>query len=146
MNKTRGFTLIELMIVISVIAIILAIAVPNLLRSRVQANENSAVGTIRAIMSAETTYNTQNGIYTQTWSALTAAIPPFLSGDWSKPRNGYMFTLGGTRINYTVNANPLTFGVDGNRAFFCDASGVIRAAEGVPATSASTPITSTQTP
>lgn len=137
----RGFTLIELMIVVTIIAIILAVAVPNLLRSRVQANENSAVGTIRAIMSAETTFNTQNGRYSQNFAEMTAAIPPYLSGDWTKPKSGYIFTLGGTAINYTVNANPTTFGTDGNRAFYCDSSGVIRAEDGVPATSASTPIT-----
>lgn len=141
MNKTHGFTLIELMIVVTIIAIILAIAVPNLLRSRLQSSEAATVGTIRAIVSAETTYNTQNGRYSQDFAELTSAIPPYLSGDWTQAKNGYIFTLGGTAINYTVNANPVQFGVHGNRGFFCNASGVIRAQEGAPATTASPPIT-----
>ena len=141
MHKTQGFTLIELMIVVAIIAILLAVAVPNLLRSRLQSSEAATVGSIRAIVAAETTFNTQNGRYSQLFSELTGAAPPFLSGDWTQAKNGYMFALGGTAINYTVNANPIQFGVHGNRGFFCDASGVIRAQEGAPATTASPPIT-----
>jgi len=141
MDRTRGFTLIEVMIVVAIIAILASVAIPNLLRSRVQANENAAVGTMKTIMQAQTAYNTQHGLYSLNFDQLTGAAPPYLNGDWTRPKNGYMFTLGGTTINYTINANPLNFGVEGNRGFFCDSSGVIRAAEGAPATSASTPIT-----
>ena len=139
MNKMRGFTLIEMMIVVAIIAILAAIAVPNLLRSRIQTNEASAVQGIRAIVSAQTSYNTQHGHYTQDFADLTVAVPPFLNGDWSKPKNGYTFTLSGTADNYSVNADP-QFGVTGNHGFFCDGSGVIRSESGASAGTASTPI------
>lgn len=57
MSKPKGFSLIELLIVVAIILIIAAIAIPNLLRARMAANESSAVATIRSINSAEVTYN-----------------------------------------------------------------------------------------
>jgi prepilin-type N-terminal cleavage/methylation domain-containing protein len=140
MDKAHGFTLIEMMIVVAIIAIIAAIALPNMLRSRIQTNEASAVQALRAIMSAETTFHTQNARYTSDFTEMTNATPPFLNGNWAASKNGYVFTLGGTIDNYSVNANPLQFGIQGNRGFFCDSSGVIRFQNGAAANTASTPI------
>ncbi len=140
MDKTRGFTLIELMIVVAIIAIIAAIAVPNLLRSRIQTNEASAVQGIRAIVSAQTSYNTQNGNYAANIGDLGTSTPPFLNGDWVKSRSGYNFAMVGVLQTYTINADPVQFFVQGNHGFFCDASGVIRAEKDKPASVASSPI------
>jgi len=128
MNATRrnGFTLIELMIVVAIIAIILAVAIPNLLRSRAHANEASAVYNLRAIVSAQSAFHAAQNAYTPDFADLTSATPPFLSGEWSSTRNGYDYVLGGTADNFTVNANAQAYGVTGMRGFFSDSSGVIR--------------------
>ena len=63
MKKRKAFTLVELMIVLAIIAIIAAFAIPNLMKSRMSANETSAVGSLRALMSAEETYQNRFAVY-----------------------------------------------------------------------------------
>jgi prepilin-type N-terminal cleavage/methylation domain-containing protein len=140
MKKKQGFTLIELMIVVAIIAIIAAIAIPNLLRSRMQSNESAAVGNLRTIVGAQTSYHASNNSYTTAFADLTGATPPFLDGDWTAAKQGYGFTLAGTASNFTANADPVELGVTGNRGFYTDASGVIRYAAGAAADGTSTPL------
>lgn len=125
--KNKGFTLIELMIVVAIIAIIAAIAIPNLLRSRLQSNESAAISNLKAIVGAEVAYNSANGSYTGDFADLTGATPPFLEGNWAGIKQGYQFTLASPGPNnFTCNADPSEPGVSGNRYFYTDASGVIR--------------------
>jgi type IV pilus assembly protein PilA len=143
MKKRQGFTLIELMIVVAIIAIIAAIAIPNLLRSRMQSNESAAIGNCRTVVGSQIAYQAANGEYTATWADLTtpASGPPFLDGAWEGvTKSGYNYTLGGDTDNFTLNADPSLMDTTGSRGFFVDASGVIRAELGAPATDASTPI------
>ncbi len=140
MKKTSGFTLIELMIVVAIIAIIAAIAIPNLLRSRMQSNESSAIGNLRTINGAEVAFHSANNQYAITFDELTTATPPFLDGNWGAPKSGYDFVLGGAVTNFSANANPNVAGTTGNRYFFVDASGVIRFSTAGAADATSSPL------
>jgi type IV pilus assembly protein PilA len=128
--KNKGFTLIELMIVVAIIAIIAAIAIPNLLRSRLQSNEAAAIGNLKTLVASQTAYNAANGLYTGDWGELTTAAdggPAFLDVDLSVPTQGYEYALAEADDgnNFTCLATPETENT-GIRIFFVDASGVIR--------------------
>jgi type II secretory pathway pseudopilin PulG len=140
------------MIVIAIIAIIAAIAIPNLLRSRMTANEGSAVGTLRTLSTAEHEFQTSGvlpfpsgmGQY-GTLPQLAAQLPPFVDNVLSAgTKHGYNFTVvpGGVdgAPTYAANADPVQLGASGNRGFFTDESGVIRFAQGAAANAASTPV------
>ena len=137
LRKSDGFTLIELMIVVAIIAIIAAIAIPNLLRSRMQSNEASAIGNLRTIVGAQVAYHAANFQYTADFADLTDPDPSFLDGDWAQAKSGYNFVLAGDTSNFTANANAETYGVTGSKGFYTDASGVIRYETGADATDAS---------
>jgi prepilin-type N-terminal cleavage/methylation domain-containing protein len=138
--KKSGFTLIELMIVVAIIAIIAAIAIPNLLRSRLQSNESAAISNLRAVVGAEVAYHGANYQYTGAFDDLTTATPPFLTGNWGVAKQGYTFALAGGGTNFTCTAAPEEVGVTGNKGFFTDASGVVRWNAGGAATAADNPI------
>lgn len=143
----KGFTLIELLIVIAVIAILAAIAIPNLLSSRKAANESSAISSVRTLISAQETYRSRKGTYAANNAALgTAKLVDSLLGPASGDavKSGYKLvtsTASGTEASkYTIVATPSTAGTTGDRSFFADESGVIRATESGTATVSSDPI------
>ena len=142
-NRQKGFSLIELLIVVAIILIIAAIAIPNLLRSRMAANEASAVGSLRTIDTAEMTYSVTypNIGYadlpslggaapcTTATSAGACLIDDVLSTVGTK--SGYAFTINNLTgapviVTYTSTALPSVVGQSGQRAFCSDQSGVIR--------------------
>jgi type IV pilus assembly protein PilA len=151
-NKQRGFSLIELLIVVAIILIIAAIAIPNLLRSKMAANEASAVASLRTLNTSSVSYSTTYGNYPPTLASLGPAASPsstaadlvdLMLGKDPATKSGYTFVYAsaGTPISsYTITATPVTQNVTGQRGFFTDQSGVIRADTTGAATSASTPL------
>ena len=127
MNKNKGFSLIELLIVVAVTGIISAIAVPNLMQSRLAANEASAMASIRNLVTAEITYASTSGTgaFGSMDNLVDSSLVDAVVGNGVK--NGYSFTItpnGST--GFTVVAIPVTKGTTGNRGFFSDQTGVIR--------------------
>lgn len=153
-NRQKGFSLIELLIVVAIILIIAAIAIPNLLRSRMQANEASAVSSLRTINTGCVSYSSTYGGFPPTLASLgpgnpaTAAAADLVDNLIAAGvKSGYTLTYAAVDANgdglmdtYTANANPTTPGTTGQRFFFTDQSGVIRANTAAPATVADPPI------
>lgn len=148
-SSNRGFSLIELLVVVAVILIIAAIAIPNFIQSKMRANEAAAVANLRNITTGEVIYSTtyaigfstdllnlggNGGLVSQTNAELIDSV--LAAGQ----KSGYQFqyvvlttdTLGNV-TSYSVNADPVVANYTGMRHFFTDQTAVIRENDTVPA-------------
>ena len=157
MRKQGGFSLIELLIVVAIILIIAAIAIPNFLRAKISANESSAVSSLRAVITAEMTYTSTYptvGFSADLPSlAGTACTTPTSSAaciidntlaqatSASNPKTGYYFTYApNSTIGYTANADPAYWNQSGTKHFYTDGTGVIHFNSANQSATASDPI------
>jgi len=134
-NSARGFSLIELLIVIAIILIIITIAVPKYQQTMRFTRETAAIAAIKTLHQMEVQYQSQYGRYAVSLAELgppasgapTPAAADLIPGDLAQGiKQGYKFTLAGTQGGYVINANPINYPTDGSRTFFSDQSMVIR--------------------
>jgi type IV pilus assembly protein PilA len=168
MRKQNGFSLIELLIVVAIILIIAAIAIPNLLKARIAANQAAAAQGLRTIVTSSTNYQLSFGGYAPTLLALggptavscaPGTVPTVakaclidsvmaVATTPATAKSGYVFTYNpigaananGTVQGYSVNADPALMNTTGDVHYFVDQSGVIRGDMLAPATGVSNPI------
>jgi len=133
MKTEKGFSLLELLIVVAIIGIIAGFAIPSLLESKKSANEASAISGVRTLVTAQMTYSSTVGAgnYAADVSALISA--ELVDEMFSTGKDGYTFsTTGSGTDNFTINADPVNAN-SGKRHFFADESGVVRISTDGPA-------------
>ncbi len=134
MNRRRGFSLVEIMVVTGIIIVLISLAVPNILRSRVIGMETSALGNLRALNNSCQLYLINMKNYPESMADMSQpkVDPPYIDPELAGgAKQGYSFVYRlVTSDHFTVNANPIGYGLLQGRFFFMDESGLVRVRKG----------------
>jgi len=138
-SRRRGFSLIELLIVISIILVIVTVALPRFINAQMFARETAAIKAIQTIHSAQVQYNSEYGRFAASLTELgppasggpTAAAASLIGNDLAGGEKGqYRFTMTANESGYAINAIPLHYGSSGSRSFYSDQNMLLRENDG----------------
>jgi Tfp pilus assembly protein PilE len=125
--EKQGFTFVELMIIVGLIVLLTTIAIPNILKARISANDVMAQSTLKSVSIALENYLAINSNYPTSTDDLTNITPPYLNKDYfTGQHSGYTFVAGLSTYEYAVTANPVELGRTGTTTYVITTGGVFQ--------------------